>query len=152
MYLELFFFTLHIFNFFYLRINKPNIHNNITGISSFQTGFNELFSSTGFCFKSKVTEASHKGKNMFFNFWALLLKCTFSRLWKYFCGSVKISQDLIFAIMNYCSSHFMHSFFYRSIKLISISRLKFGLDIFNIAETKRSEQYFNISNEQACSK
>ena len=46
--LELLFFT------FYLRINKPNIHNNIIGISSFQNGLNDRFSSTGFLFKSKV--------------------------------------------------------------------------------------------------
>ena len=32
------------------------------------------FYSTGFYFKSKVIEGSHKGKNVFFNFWALLLK------------------------------------------------------------------------------
>ena len=30
--------------------------------------------STGFYFKSKVIEGSHKGKNVFFNFWTLLLK------------------------------------------------------------------------------
>ena len=72
--LNYFSFLFHIFNFFYLRINKPNIHNNIIGISSFETGINDLFSLTGFYFKSKVIEGSHKGKNMFFNFWALLLK------------------------------------------------------------------------------
>ena len=49
------------------------MHNNI-GISSFQTGLNVLFSSTGFYFKSKVMEGSHKGKNMFFYFRALLPK------------------------------------------------------------------------------
>ena len=43
-------------------------------ISSFQNRLNNLFSSTGFYLKSKVIEYSHKGKNMFFNFWALLLK------------------------------------------------------------------------------
>ena len=45
-----------------------------------------------------------------------------------------------------------HTLFFISIKLISISRLKFGLDIFNISEIKRSEQDFHISKEQACSK
>ena len=35
---------------------------------------NDLFSSTGFYLKSKVIEDSHKGKNMFFNFWELLFK------------------------------------------------------------------------------
>ena len=70
MHLKSFFFTLHIFNFFYLKINKANINNNI--IDSFQNRLNNLLSSTGFCLKSKVLEVSHKGKNMFFNFWALL--------------------------------------------------------------------------------
>ena len=41
-------------------------------MSSFQNGLNDLFSSTGFYFESKVIEGSHKEKNMFFNFWALL--------------------------------------------------------------------------------
>ena len=44
------------------------MHNNIIDISSFQTGLNVLFSSTGFYFKSKVIEGSHKGENMFFKF------------------------------------------------------------------------------------
>ena len=61
-------FTLHIFNFFYPRINKPNIHNNIIGISSFQNWLNNLFSSTSLYFMIKVIEGSHKGENMFFNF------------------------------------------------------------------------------------
>ena len=55
-------------------MNKRNLHNNIIGsISSFQNGFNDLFTSTGFYFKSKVIEGSHKGK-MFFNFWVFSLK------------------------------------------------------------------------------
>ena len=62
------------FEFFYPRINKSNICNNIIGISNFQNALNDLFSSTGFYFKSKVIEGSLKGKNMFFNFWTLLLK------------------------------------------------------------------------------
>ena len=70
----LFTYFLHIFDFFYLKINKPNIHNNIIDTSSFQNGLNILFSSTGFYFKSKVLEGSHKGKKLFFNFWALLVK------------------------------------------------------------------------------
>ena len=76
----------------------------------------------------------------------------------YFCKSganlkinlVKISQKLIFAIINYLFSHCIH--FFISIKFISKYRLKFRLDIFNISDTKRSEQYFHISKEQACSK
>ena len=57
-------------------MNKPNIHNNIIGsMSGFQNRFNNLFSSTGFYFKIKVIEGSHKGKNnVFFNFWALFFK------------------------------------------------------------------------------
>ena len=62
-----------------------------------------------------------------------------------------MSQKLIFAIINFLFSHFIHSFFI-SIKLISLSRLKFGLNNFHISETKRSEQYFHISKDQACSK
>ena len=50
------------------------MHSNIIDISSFQNGLNDLFSSTGFYLKSKVIEGSYKSKNMFFNFWALLLK------------------------------------------------------------------------------
>ena len=41
--LELFFFTMHIFDFFYQGMNKRNIHNGIIGgISSFQNGLNDL--------------------------------------------------------------------------------------------------------------
>ena len=71
--LKLLFFTLDIFSFF-LSENKPNMCNNIIDISSFQNGLIDLFSSTGFYFKSKVIESSHKGKNMFFNLCTLLLK------------------------------------------------------------------------------
>ena len=69
----------------------------------------------------------------------------------YFCesranskiNSVKIFQKLIFAIINYLFSHLM-LFFFISIELINISRLKFGLDSFNISETKRFKQYEEI--------
>ena len=47
------------FYFFYSRVNKANKHNIIISISSFQIGFNDLFNSTGFYFKSKVIEGSH---------------------------------------------------------------------------------------------
>ena len=57
MHLELFVFTLDIFKFF-VSGNKPNIHNNIIDISSFQNGINELSCSTGFYLNSKVTEGS----------------------------------------------------------------------------------------------
>ena len=39
-----------------MRVNIPNMHNNIIDISSFQTGLNVLFSSTGFYFKSKRSD------------------------------------------------------------------------------------------------
>ena len=52
-------FYIAIFEFFYPKINKSNIHNNITDISSFQNGLNDLFTSTGFYLKSKVIEGSH---------------------------------------------------------------------------------------------
>ena len=64
--LKLFFFTLHIFNFFYPEINKPNMHNNIIDISSFQNGLDDLLNSTGFYLKSKVIEGSHKGEKCIF--------------------------------------------------------------------------------------
>ena len=70
-------FILHcIFLFlFFPKINKPNKHNNVIGISSLQNWLYNLFNSTGFHFKSKVIEGSYKGKNMiFFNIWAILLK------------------------------------------------------------------------------
>ena len=51
---------------FYSRMNKPNIYNNITSISSFQNRHNNLIKSTGFYFKMKVMEGSHKGKNNVF--------------------------------------------------------------------------------------
>ena len=76
LHLKLFSCTLHIFIYFVfcLKINKPNIHNNIIDISSFQNGLNNFFSSAGFYFKSEALEGSRKGKNMFFNFRALFLK------------------------------------------------------------------------------
>ena len=63
MHSELLFYTLHTF---YSRINKANKHNIIISISSFQIGFNDLFNSTGFYFRSKVIECSHKKASMFF--------------------------------------------------------------------------------------
>ena len=41
------------------------MHNEIIAISSFQNGLNDLFSSTGFYFKSKVIVGSCKGKIRF---------------------------------------------------------------------------------------
>ena len=62
----LLFFFLHCI--FYQRMKKPNIRNNFGCISSFQNGLNNLFNSTGFCFKHKVMDGSHKGKNNVFFF------------------------------------------------------------------------------------
>ena len=56
-----------------------------------------------------------------------------------------MSQKLIFAIINNFFSHFIQSFLYKHKAYISISRLEIGLDIFNISETKRFEEYFCIS-------
>ena len=39
-------------------MNKPNMHPNITGISSFRNGLNHHFSSNDFDFKSKIVEGS----------------------------------------------------------------------------------------------
>ena len=66
-------------------MNKPNIQNNIDSISSFQNGLNDLFSSPGFYFKSKVIEGNHKGKIIYFwLFGHFFLKCTFLWLWHFF--------------------------------------------------------------------
>ena len=54
---------------FFIVKNKPNIHDNIIGISNFQNGINNLFSSTVLYFKSKVIEGSCQGKIMFIWFW-----------------------------------------------------------------------------------
>ena len=53
-----------------------------------------------------------------------------------------MSQKLIFAIINYLFDISYTRFL--GIELASISELKFGLDIFNILETKRFNQYFYI--------
>ena len=61
-YLEFFFFTLHVFKISYPRLNKPNMHNKTISISSFQIGLKDLFNSIGFYFKNKVIESSPKRK------------------------------------------------------------------------------------------
>ena len=50
------------------------MHNKIIDILSLQIGLNDLFSSNGFYLESKIIEGNRKGKNIFFNFWRLLLK------------------------------------------------------------------------------
>ena len=54
-----------------------------------------------------------------------------------------MSEKLIFAIINYFFDISLFTLFL-SIELASILELKFGLDIFNILETKRFNQYFYI--------
>ena len=70
--------------FFYPRINKPNIHNDIIDFSNFQNGLHNLFSSTGFYFKIKVLEGSHMEKILLFFcfliFEQFFSKCTFLRM------------------------------------------------------------------------
>ena len=62
MHVELFFFTLHI-SVFILSENKQTKNTQyVIDILSLQNGFQNLFSFTGFHFKSKVIEDSHKGK------------------------------------------------------------------------------------------
>ena len=41
-------------------MNIPNINTNVIDISSFRIGLNHPFSSTGFCFKSKIMEGGHE--------------------------------------------------------------------------------------------
>ena len=90
--LKLFYFILHIFNCFCWRINKANIHNNIIDILSFQNGLNNRFSSTDFCFKSKVIKSSHMEK-CFIIFGYFFSKCTFLRLCHFFlCSGYPINS------------------------------------------------------------
>ena len=67
------------FYIFYQRINKPNIHYVIIEISSFQNRINHPFSSTGFSFKSKSIDCSHRMKKQFCNFYTIhvLMKAFF---------------------------------------------------------------------------
>ena len=65
---------LYLLKVFYPQMNKPNIHANFTGISSFQNGLNHPFSSTCLYFKSNCGKQSWSVKIMFFNFQTLFLK------------------------------------------------------------------------------
>ena len=66
------------------------MQNNIIRISNFQNRLNNLFTLTGFYFKSKVVKFSHKRKNMFFNFWVFLLKICISDVVTFFSRLVVI--------------------------------------------------------------
>ena len=75
----------------------PDMQNNIIDISSFLTGMDILFNSTGFYFKSKVL-VCHNGKTIyiFFNFWALLPK-------------MYIFEIMTFLLAKWCSSQLKYS-------------------------------------------
>ena len=82
-------------------MNIPNMHNNVIDISSFQTGLNVLLSSTGFYFKSKVIEGSHKEKNIFFNFWIPLFKMYIFEAVTFFSCLVVIQSTQFFSGSTY---------------------------------------------------
>ena len=78
-------------------MNKPNIHNNIIGdISSFQNEFNDLFSSTGLYFKSKVIESSRKGGNNVFKYLSTFFNMHIAEVVIFLCCLVVISSQLFF--------------------------------------------------------
>ena len=72
------------FWFFYPSGNKPNIHNNIIDISSFQNGINDLLSSTGFYLNWEWSYKGSQRKRSFLIFGGFFSKCTFLRLWHFF--------------------------------------------------------------------
>ena len=77
------------------------MQNNIIRISNFQNRLNNLFTLTGFYFKSKVVKFSHKGKNMFFNCWVFLLKICISDIVKFFFRLVVILATQFFSGSTY---------------------------------------------------
>ena len=109
---------------FFPERNKPNIHNNINDISSFQNGLNYIFNSTGFYLKSKVIEGSHKGKNAFFNFWAILLKMYSFEVVTFFFASW-LSNQLNFSVMVhiYTIRIFDETFFLLILRMTMITKL-----------------------------
>ena len=114
------------FKLFCPIIKKPNIHNNIAGISSFQNGLNNLCSSNGFYFRSKVIEGSHKGKNMFFNFWALLLKmCIFEVVTFFFrlVAGYPINSIFQWQYVIYKIHVFDEAFFLLTIRMPMVTKL-----------------------------
>ena len=52
-----------LFKYFYPRMNKPNMRNNIIGISSFRNGVDHPFSPTGFYFRATLWKVAMKCKN-----------------------------------------------------------------------------------------
>ena len=80
----------------------PDMQNNIIDISSFLTGMDVLFNSTGFYFKSKVL-GCHNGKTIyiFFNFWALLPKMYIFEIMTFFTCQVVFQSTQIFSGSTY---------------------------------------------------
>ena len=120
--------------FFYPRMNKQNIHNNI-GISSFENGFNHPFSSTGFYFKRKITEGHHvfKISGSFFqnmHFWC----------YDFFSRLVLIQSTLVICI--YKIHVFDEVFFVLTIKCPWFQTCQFG-DILLEAPTHKFPWHLN---------
>ena len=135
---------MHIFNTF-LSENKSNKHNNINGISSFRNGLNNLFSSTGFYFKSEVIEGSHKGENIFFSiFGHFSSKNTFSRLWYFFFLPSGCPINSIFRwqyifirfmfLMNYFSLNYQNAYGHQTFQ---------GGDMLRVALTHKYTWHLN---------
>ena len=89
-----------LLKFSYPRINKANIHNNITAISSFQNGFSHHVISTSLYFKSKITEGSGKVKKyVLLTFGWFFSKCTFWG-WNIFSRLVVILLNIRIAMVT----------------------------------------------------
>ena len=76
------------------------------------------FYSTGFYFKSKVIEGSHKDKNVFFNFWTLLLKMYHLCVCDIFFSSSGYPINSIFSAVRIYKIHvFDEAFFLLTIRM-----------------------------------
>ena len=108
-----------------MRINIPNIYNNIIDISGFQTELNVHFSSTGFYFKSKAIESSPKRKNMFFlNFWALLPKMDIFEVVTFFSDLVVVQSTQFSSGSTYLlDPRFWWSIFLLFIRMIMVTKI-----------------------------
>ena len=80
-------------------------------------GFNDIFSTTGFYFKSKVIEGSHKGKICFFTFWALLFKMQIFEVVT-FCSSS--TGDPVNSIFQWQYAFIRFIFFYKAFFLLTV--------------------------------
>ena len=80
------------------------------------------FYSTGFYFKSKVIEDSHKGKNVFFNFWALLLKIYHLCVCDIFFSSSGYPVNSIFSAVRIYKIHVLdEAFFLLTIRIPTVT-------------------------------